>query len=158
MKNNYDGTVLQVFKGVKNKKFIDWHLTVNIEKNYIAFGVPHKPSQENMLKLSCDGEFYFLVKCDETHEIKGYVGSIHSVIRKDSKPQLYTEYAKRFGALYYDYQQYETIYLVKNVVPVHQQALEYLLDGRTYLENDNMQFNLNQFFKDRSNQVYLKKA
>ncbi len=158
MKNNYEGTVIQVLKGVKNKQFVDWHLSVNLEKNFIAFGCPQKPSKENKSKMSCDGEFFFLVKCDETNTVTGYVGTLHSVIIKDTHPELYAQYAKQYGALYYDYQKYNTIYLVKQAVAVNEQTIEHLLNGRSYLTNKAKQFNLDTFFKNRTNQVYLRKA
>ena len=157
MKHKFDGKLLQVIKAVKQKSLLDCHRLFNWGNEYVAFGVHHKPNKSASTKLVTDGEFYLVFKDDETGEIKGYVATIYNVIVKDRRPEQFNKMAKRYSVIYYDHRQYNTIFLVENVQLVNEQTLMYLLNERTYFNDEAKQFNLHRLFKQRTNQVYLMK-
>lgn len=152
-----DSVVIEVVKATANKHLLPLHQLFNLSTNICAVGVHKTPTHKILNQLTLNGELFILAKDNETGEVEGYVGSIISVFDKEKHAEQYETAAIRFGAKYYDYNQYNCIFVVKNLTKINKLTIEKLLNNREYLKQKDKKFNLTKFFCQRTNQLYLKK-
>lgn len=148
-------TVIEVVKATDGKNYLSLHQLFNWSTKICAIGVHKTPAKEILRMLTVDGEFFILTKDDETGEIGGFVGSIYEILDKKKHEERYQDAAKSYGAKYYDYNQYNCIFIVKNLTQINQETIEKLLNNREYLKQKGKKFCLSKFFSERTNQLYL---
>lgn len=151
-----NASFIQVIKGVHDKQMLDCHRSFTLDKKFCAFGVHHVPNQEMTKRLGIESQFLCIFRDDETQEMKAYHGDIYTVIKKDLQPKQYKEAYRRYGALYYDYEQYKTIYLIENLTLITKEDILTLVKDYVYAKDASRVFTLDEFTHTRTNQLYLK--
>lgn len=150
-------TVIEVVKATEYKHLLPLHQLFNLGTKKCAIGIHQAPTQKILTDLTIDGELHILAKNDETGEIEGYVGTIEIAFDKTKHTKEYKKYAKQYSAKYYDYDNYRCLFVVENLTKINEATIRKLLNGAEYLKDKDKRFDLESFFSQRSNLVYLKK-